>query len=138
MYVGLLNKIKEASNKASRNELFTRDGAENPEDDDSTEDKYIKQGEDLLDSNKTILTDTLDRVHQARQIGESGVDKLRAQNEQLGRIDDSLDQMSSSLDVSKRLIRQIATRIATDKLLWVMILLVVIAIVVLVILTRMI
>ena len=136
-YIGILSRIKDASTRSDRNELFHKSTQNAQEDDDSTEDKYIKQGEDLLSSNKQILADTINRVHEARQIGESDVDTLRAQNEQLQNMNDNLKQMDTSLDVSKRLIRSIARRVMFDKVLWILIILIIAAVIVLVITSRM-
>jgi len=112
----------------NRDELL---GDEEGADDDerSTEDKYIKEGDEIMDSNKDILQMTLQRVHEARALGESGVERLRAQNEQLAGISDTLDKMEDTLTVSKRLLRQISRRMLTDKYLWLVMALLVAAIV---------
>jgi len=126
-YVDILNRVKEASNKAQRNELLSGPGA-SPEE-DSTEDRYIAEGENILDDNQRILQETLARVGQAREIGMSTQDKLHQQNQTLMKIGDDLDQMESSLDVSKKVLRQMGLKLVTDKYIWILLLLVCAAIV---------
>eukprot|EP00461_Guttulinopsis_vulgaris_P003882 UN03883 len=83
----------------------------------------------ILDKNQEILQQTLARVHDARQLGEGGIDMLHKQNEQLNKISDDLDQMETSLDVSKKVLRQMGLKLATDKYIWILLLLVCLAIV---------
>jgi len=126
-YVDVLNRVKDASNKAQRNELLSGPGAAAEE--DSTEDRYIAEGENILDDNQRILQETLARVGQAREIGISAQDKLHQQNQTLMKVSDDLDQMESSLDVSKKVLRQMGVKLVTDKYIWILLLLVCIAIV---------
>jgi hypothetical protein len=126
-YVDVLNRVKDASNKAQRNELLSGPGAAAEE--DSTEDRYIAEGENILDDNQRILQETLARVGQSREIGMSAQDKLHQQNQTLMKVSDDLDQMESSLDVSKKVLRQMGVKLVTDKYIWILLLLVCIAIV---------
>jgi hypothetical protein len=128
-YVELLNRVKDASNKVQRNELLGPNGAGNDDQEDSTEDRYINEGEKILDDNQRILQATLARVHDARVIGESGVDKLHQQNDTLNKISADLDDMSTSLDVSKKVLRRIGLKLVTDKYIWILLLLVALGIV---------
>jgi predicted Rossmann fold nucleotide-binding protein DprA/Smf involved in DNA uptake len=113
---------------SNRDELLEDDGAAD-DDDRSTEEKYIREGDELLESNKDILQATLQRVQDARSLGESGIEKLKRQNEQLAGISENLDQMEDTLKVSQRLLRQMARRMLTDKYLWMLMFLVVAAII---------
>lgn len=126
-YVDILNRVKDASNRAQRDELLSGPGG-GPEE-DSTEDRYIAEGENILDDNQRVLQETLARVGQAREIGMSAQDKLHGQNQQLMKISDDLDQMETSLDVSKKVLRQMGIKLATDKYIWILLLLVCVAIV---------
>ena len=128
-YVTVLNRVKDASNRAQRNELLGSGNGEGVDDEDSTEDRYIAEGEMIMDKNQEILQQTLMRVHDARQLGQGGVDMLRKQNEQLVKVSEDLDQMETSLDVSKKVLRQMGLKLATDKYIWILLLLVCAAIV---------
>lgn len=126
-YVDILQRVKDASNRAQRNELLSGPGA-GPEE-DSTEDRYIAEGENILDDNQRILQETLARIGQARDIGMSAQDKLHQQNQTLMKVSDDLDQMETSLDVSKKVLRQIGVKLVSDKYIWILLLLVCAAIV---------
>lgn len=123
-----MNAVKHATSMSNRDELLEDDGAAD-DDDRSTEEKYIREGDELLESNKDILQATLQRVQDARSLGESGIEKLKRQNEQLAGISENLDQMEDTLKVSQRLLRQMARRMLTDKYLWMLMFLVVAAII---------
>ncbi len=88
-------------------------------DDQETEENAIKEGQDLLASNKDALQNTLQTISRANELGTNTAEQLRQQNEQLGRIGDNLTEMDGMLKVSQKVIGQMARRMATDKYLWV-------------------
>lgn len=90
-------------------------------DDGETEEAYIKEGEELLDSNQQALRSALQTAGKARELGTDTVGKLKQQNEKMERIGNDLDQMDDMLKVSQKVIGSMARRMKTDKYLWVII-----------------
>jgi hypothetical protein len=119
MYAESLNAVKAASAQANRDELLeTADGGVEEEE---TEERFIKRGEELLDSNKSALKQTLATVNEAKNVGGATAKMLEEQNAQMGRIADDLDVMEGQLKVSQRIMRQMARRMMTDKYIWIFI-----------------
>ncbi len=117
LYSESLNAVKNASNRVNRDEL-AGDG-EDEEEGEETEDHYIKRGDELLDSNKEALRNTLGTVNEARELGARTTTMLEEQNAQMSRIANDLDTMEDSLKVSQRVLRQMGRRMLTDKYIWI-------------------
>jgi len=135
MYAESLNSVKALSEQNNREELLeTADGGVGEEED--TEERYIRRGDELLDSNKSALKQTLATVNEAKTVGTKTAQMLEEQNAQMGRIADDLDSMESSLKVSQRILRQMARRMMTDKYIWVCIGLGIMAIIALIVVSQ--
>lgn len=126
-YMEVVEIIKELKSRLEREDLLSS-GANGLQDEDSNE-EMIKEGRELMDSNKTSLQQTLQTVNEAKTLGVSSVEMLHSQHEQMDRIGGNLEQMETSLEVSRRMVRNLTRRMLTDKYIWVMIFLVVCAII---------
>lgn len=118
-YMEVVEIIKELKSRLEREDLLSS-GANGLQEEDSNE-EMIREGRELMDSNQTALQQTLQTVNEAKVLGHSSVEMLHQQHDQMDRIDGSLSEIETSLEVSRRIVRNLARRMLTDKYLWVMI-----------------
>jgi len=84
----------------------------------------MKHGLEVQQESKDSLARSVQTVHQTLAVGKETANKLDQQTQQMANMIDNLDDIGSTLDRSKKIIRDIARRVATDKYMWVLIVLV--------------
>lgn len=77
----------------------------------------MRYGLELQDKGTASLKQTSRIIEDAKQIGIDINQKLEKQNDQIVNIHDDLESVESTLERSKKIIIQMARRIATDKVL---------------------
>jgi hypothetical protein len=87
-------------------------------------DNLMQHGLDVQQDSHASLARTLRRVEDARTIGADTVVMLAQQSDQLARADDQLVQIDTTLQRVRKSLARMARRLATDRLLWCAILLV--------------
>lgn len=101
--------------------------------DQNSADGLMKYGLDVQDKSKESLKRSLETIENAKQVGTKTVEKLQANTEQIENMYNELETIESSLARSRKTIARIARKVATDKYVWVFIVLVIGAIVALII-----
>jgi len=89
----------------------------------------MKHGQDVQQESKDSLQRTVGKVAETLQVGKETANKLQQQTDQMANMIDNLDSIEGTLNRSAKIIRDIARRVATDKYMWVLIVLVFAAIV---------
>jgi hypothetical protein len=89
----------------------------------------MKHGLEVDQESKDSLHRTVGKVAETLQVGKETANKLQQQTDQMGNMIDNLDSIEGTLNRSAKIIREMARRVATDKYMWVLIVLVFLAIV---------
>lgn len=128
-------ELKELKNEyewrkaASAKDQLIGDAKETNSADLTTNEGAMKYGLDLQDKSKDSLQRTLKTVHEAKDIGVDTVAKLEANTQQIEGMYDKLESIESTLQRSTKVIKRIGRKMATDKLIWGVTLLVLAAII---------
>jgi hypothetical protein len=123
----LKNEWEFKENRGNKDELFEdyddeeaqlkRKGVE-----EKTTEELMKYGFDTQKSSKESLQRTLGVIEQTKDVGTDTVLKLEANTAQIEGLYDSLESIESSLARSTKVLKRIARKMATDKAIWVVIL----------------
>ena len=111
---------------------------------------HVEEGKDGLDtaeglmdhglktqaSSKESLQRTLGVIERTKEVGTDTVLKLETNTKQIEGMYDQLEQIESSLARSTKIIRRIGRKMATDKYIWVCIVMLVCVIIVIIVLTK--
>jgi len=119
---------------ATRDELLG-DG-EQPVDKLETAEGLMEHGLAIQDKSKDSLQRTLGVLEQTKEVGVDTVLKLEANTKQVEALYDELELIESSLQRSAKIIRRIARKIATDKYIWVMIVLLICVVIIIVVVNQ--
>ena len=87
-------------------------------------------------SSKESLQRTLGVIERTKEVGTDTVLKLESNTKQVEGMYDQLEQIESSLARSTKIIRRIGRKMATDKYIWVCIVLLICVVIVIIVLTK--
>jgi len=107
--------------KASSDKNQLMDGAKAPASaaDMTTADGLMKHGLDVQAAGTASLERTLRVVHEAKDVGIDTVAKLDANTHQIEAMYDNLTAIDTTLARSTKVIKRMARKMATDKVIWV-------------------
>jgi t-SNARE complex subunit (syntaxin) len=95
---------------------------------DTTE-SLVKHGNRLLDEDDRRLRGILTTVEETKQMGMDITDQLAQQTKQLEHINDEVYEINDEMKRSKAILVRMLRRVASNKYLWVMIVLIMMAII---------
>jgi len=98
-----------------------------------TQDGLIQHGKNIMSDSKESLERSLAAIGTAAEVGRNTAAQMDRQFNQLGGIKNDLGTMESTLARTNKVVRRIARKMSTDKLLWVVVFLVFVAVAVIVI-----
>jgi len=99
----------------------------------SSNDGLINHGKEVLDESKQSLARSVGAMQDSLALGRDTAAKLQNQTDQIVRIHDNLEAIDDALERSKRIMTRMARRVATDKCMWILALLVIAAIIAIVV-----
>jgi len=98
-----------------------------------TQDGLIQHGRNIMSDSKESLERSLQAIGAASEAGRNTALQLDRQFNQLGGIKNDLGTMESTLARTNKVVRRIARKMSTDKLLWVVVFFVFVAVVAIII-----
>jgi hypothetical protein len=127
-------QLKDFKSVIDRHQLFDRANDGESLEDSETDEQLMEKG--LSTSNKSTqkLKDILKVTLDAKDIGVSTVEKLDKQQEQIAKSHHGLVEIDTTLSRTSKTITRIGRKIASDKVIWCFILMIVIAIAIILIL----
>ncbi len=130
-YKEQLTRFKELQSEHNKKELL--DGhAEVKTDDMETEDQLMKYGEKVQNATMDGLNRIQGVIEETKIIGIDIVTKTDQQLEDMAKIHDNLEDIESVMARSMKIIKRIGRKLATDKCVWVVLILIVIGIIALI------
>jgi len=102
----------------------------------ATAEGMMKHGLDTQQKSKESLERTEKMVNQAKDLGIDTVAKLEANTHQIEQMYDNLEEIDSTLARSTKVLKRMARKVATDKVIWVFTFLVFVAIIVIIVLSN--
>jgi hypothetical protein len=97
-------------------------------------DDLMKHGLDVQKDSKDSLTRTIKVINDTKVIGEELLKKLKQNTEQIEQMHDKLESIETTLSRSTKVIKRIARKVASDKYIWVIGILIFIAIITIIVL----
>ncbi len=113
-------------------ELFQDVNREHKVDVKQSQDDLMKSGLKTQESSRDSLKRTEKMIQDAKEIGVDINQKLAEDTEKIAKMDDHLDGIGTTLDRTKKTISRIARKIATDKVVWFFVMLILVAIILIV------
>lgn len=100
----------------------------------ASENGMIEYGDQLISKVNNSADTTMIMLAEAEGIGINVADTLKKNTEQLSKVNDELYEIEDTLQRAAAITKRMARRVATDKVVWVMSLLIIIAIIVIIVL----
>lgn len=94
-----------------------------------TNKEIVQTAKNVQEESKASTSRALDAVNDAIQTGVATTKMLKDQTEQINRIDRNVDVVDSNIKEAEKALRQLVRRLATDRLVMVMIMLIVLGVI---------
>ncbi len=107
-------RLQNYENIATNKKILERGDLENQIKND---DDFLKETEGIQNKTSKVLKNTIKIANETRSLGQEIVESLNNQQEQIIRITNTVQDVSTGLSRSKRILNDIARRMASDKLL---------------------
>ena len=85
---------------------------------------YIEHGTKIMEKSKDSLYRTIKVIGETQEIGVEVNQKLEMQTEKIGAMNDNIDSIDSTLNRSTKILKRMARKMASDRYIWVVILIV--------------
>jgi hypothetical protein len=89
----------------------------------------MEKGLDIQDASTTKLKEINRKIHDTIDIGTNTLGKLNKNTEQIANADDKIESVDLTLVRSLKIIKRIGRKLATDKMIWCLLILLVLAII---------
>jgi len=127
-YKETINTLIQDLNWVQENELLGGQGAKRNLD-SMTSDEVIDVAKKTQDASLKSLEQTLITIDNSKQVAADTASKLHEQTEKLKHIDEGVSEIQTNLKMAAKQLRSFARRVATDKLIMVFIVLIILAVI---------
>jgi len=128
-YKDAINSLIQDLNWVQENELLGTNGPDRRNLDAMTSDEVLDKAKQTQEKSKDHLEEILRTTATTKEVGSETAAKLHEQTEKLKTIDEGVSEVQTNLKLAAKQLRSFARRVATDKLIMVFIVLIIIAVI---------